>query len=192
LQPGHRFSVRHGTRLSGRMQRPRTPCAHRLGERTERQRLGRAIVAPSRGPTASNAAVPHWPVPGPCIPRAGLAPAELRTPRAFHGLDCSMFGPTGSLEHLPPRGLLRPCGLCLPGGPAPALRPLPAQHPCHEGSDRLVPFRTYWPSPRSTSCPREALRLSSVTAPRCFESASTTDVLVTSTRDKHPLWGLAA
>jgi len=69
-----------------RIQRSRTPCAHRLGERTKRQRLGR-VMSPrdvTRQPPRRRAIIPE---PGPRVVRAGLAPIRPGAPRAFHGVD---------------------------------------------------------------------------------------------------------
>jgi hypothetical protein len=52
LQPRCRFSVQHDS-AGWRTQQLRTPCAHRLGEHTKRQRLGHVIVAPRSDSIAS-------------------------------------------------------------------------------------------------------------------------------------------
>jgi len=55
-------------------------------------------------------------------------------------------------------------------------------HPCREENDH-GPRPGQWPFPSLDVAPREALRLSSIAAPRCFETVSTTDV----SRHEHPL-----
>jgi len=75
-----------------RFRRPRTPCAHRLGERTRRQRLGRVLS--SRDPTRQPPGLP-------CRGRETrvsvlanrVSARTLEAPRAFHGLDGLDDGP---------------------------------------------------------------------------------------------------
>jgi hypothetical protein len=117
-------------------------------------------------------AVPASPGQSPELPRAGLAPAGSRTPRAFHGLDFGSIVVQRDQSREPP-----------PSGPAPALRPLHARAPLLRGGTTIGPVRAPGLLLRSTSRPREALRLSSVVTPRCLETVSTTDV----SRHEHPL-----
>jgi hypothetical protein len=75
-----------------RSRRPRTPCAHRLGERTRRQRLGRVM--------SSRDAI-RQPPGLPCRGRETrvsllanrVSARTLEAPRAFHGLDELDDGP---------------------------------------------------------------------------------------------------
>jgi len=75
-----------------RFRRPRTPCAHRLGERTRRQRLGRVLSSRERA---------RQPPGLPCRGRETrvsvlanrVSARTLEAPRAFHGLDGLDDGP---------------------------------------------------------------------------------------------------
>jgi len=75
-----------------RLRRPRTPCAHRLGERTRRQRLGRVLSSPD-----STRQPPGLPCRGRETRDSVLAnrvsARTLEPPRAFHGLDELDDGP---------------------------------------------------------------------------------------------------
>jgi hypothetical protein len=100
-----------------RIQRSRTPCAHRLGERTKRQRLGR-VMSPrdvTRQPPRRRAIIPE---PGPRTVRAGLAPIRPGAPRAFHGVDDFDIGAADEIAGHHYRGALQPCGLCTPEHPS--------------------------------------------------------------------------
>jgi hypothetical protein len=78
------------------LRRPRTPCAHRLGERTKKQSLGRVM---------SSRCQPREPPGLPCLvretrdslPATGVNARRREPPRAFHGFELgSMVGQTGS------------------------------------------------------------------------------------------------
>jgi hypothetical protein len=72
--------------------------------------------------------------------------------------------------------------------PASAFRPLRAVAPLREVND-ADPVRALCLPVAWRCAPREALRLSLDAPPRCFESASTTDVSLTSTRRENTLSG---
>ena len=151
-----------------RSQRSRTPCAHRLGERTKKQCLGRAM-SPRRAARQPPSCHTDVAEPGPWCSCAGLALTRPRTPRAFHGFDDSIHGPNLFARHTN-RGTC--CGLSTLARPSTLLR----------GRPPFDPVPGQWRSPPLDVAPRVALRLSSDAAPRCFESASTTDV----SRHEHP------
>jgi hypothetical protein len=154
-----------------RTQRLRTPCAHRLGERTKRQRLGRVIVAPRPDSIASwqsslvhRARAPH-------LSRTCLALTKAQDPTRLPRIR--FWGPITSQTcwaDSSPRGLRRPFDLCLPGAPF-----------CG-GQRPPAPFRATGLLNRSTLRLVRPHGQPSDTAPRCFESVSTTDV----SRHEHP------
>jgi len=83
-----------------RIQRSRTPCADRLGERTKRQRLGHVNVAPRRRPTASwlphgrrEARAPN--------PASGFSAHEMRDPTRLprSRFEGSITRPTEPKDH---------------------------------------------------------------------------------------------
>jgi hypothetical protein len=108
--------------------------------------------------------------PGPHLSRAGLALARSGTPRAFHGLDEARSRANGNAGDLDR-------GAC--AGLSTLARP---EHPSARRTT-FGPVRTTGLPLRSTSRPRIALRRSLVAAPRCLETASTTDV----SRHEHPM-----
>jgi hypothetical protein len=170
LQPRCRSFVRHDP-ACWRAQRLRTPCAHRLGERTKRQRLGRVIVAPRPDSIASwqsslvhGARALH-------LSRTCLALTKAQDPTRLPRIR--FWGPIKSqtcLADSSPRGLRRPCDLCLPGAPF-----------CG-GQGPPAPFRATGLLHRSTLRLARPHGQPSVAAPRCFEFVSTTDV----SRHEHP------
>jgi len=170
LQPRCRFSVQHDS-AGWRGQRLRTPCADRLGEQTKRQRLGHVIVAPRPDSIASwqsslvhRARAPH-------LSRTCLALTKAQDPTRLPRIR--FLGPITSqtcLADSSPRGLRRPFDLCLPGAPF-----------CG-GQRPPAPFRATGLLNRSTLRLVRPHGQPSDTAPRCFESVSTTDV----SRHEHP------
>ena len=120
-----------------RSQRSRTPCAHRLGERTKKQCLGRAM-SPRRAARQPPSCHTDVAEPGPWCSCAGLALTRPRTPRAFHGFDDSIHGPNLFARHTN-------------RGPAAAFRPSHVRAPFCEDDHHLTPFRVSGVLHRSTS-----------------------------------------
>jgi hypothetical protein len=151
------------------IERPPAPCAHRLGEPTKRQCRGRAMSlhgADRRSPAD---------VPSPrsldlALRFACLALTGVETPRAFHGSDRQP-------GDRPPSSIERPTGskdAATEGSP----RPFGLREPLHPFAKRMTagPVRAICLPVAWRFAPRRALRLSLDAPPRCFESASTTDV----------------
>jgi hypothetical protein len=145
LQPRCRFSVRHDS-TGLRTQRSRTPCAHRLGERTKRQRLGRVIVAPRPDPNASWQSRLVRSARAPRPSRACLALTKAQDPTRLPRIRFS--GPiTNQLV----------CRL-ITEGLTPALRPLLARSTLLRRTMTTCPVPGDWPSPPLDSAPRSASR----------------------------------
>lgn len=104
---------------------------------------------------------------------------EIRDPRAFHGAVALDLGPTGS-----PVASIEGYALILRSGHT--LITLAAKR----NDPRPRPGQR--PSTSLDDAPRRASRPASVAASRCLDSASTTNVHVTSTRYRHHLWRLPA
>jgi hypothetical protein len=145
--------VARGPRLRSR--RPRTPCAHRLGERTRSRALGRVM---------SSGCLTREPPGLPCLShqtrglclRAGLAPAHV-----------SLHAPsTGSMSSIMGQTVLPDT---ITEGHARASRPSHTQAPLllRRTNDDLVQVSGLLR--RSTSSPRWASRLASNPSPRCLE-----------------------
>lgn len=156
--------------LSGVDAEAATPCAHRLGERTKeaapRAREFHPVTVPGNLLVAGHGV----PGPGPRSLRAGLALAVLLIPRAFHGFDvrsdaADLFRRP---HHLGARACLAAFALPL--------------HPFARSDDRKSRSRPGASPVAMTPRLVEPCGLSSNAAPRCLDSASTTDVHVTSTR----------
>jgi hypothetical protein len=138
-----------------RSRRPRTPCAHRLGERTRRRKIGRVM---------SSDCLTREPPGLPCLVRqtrdlclrAGLAPANFSLHAPSTGSMSSIMGQQDRRTPSP-RGALRPCGLLHTR--APLLR--------WTMIDDLVQVSDLLR--RSTPSPRWASRLASNPSPRCLE-----------------------
>jgi hypothetical protein len=153
------------TREAG--QRLRTPCAHRLGERTKSLCHERVLSfrARARQPPDCRA---HW-------ERNqrldGSRPELTAAGSGLHTLSADSIEPVR-------RQLIQPNAVT---EAASGFRPLHVLAPfCEENDSRPRPGRR--PSPSLDVAPRFASRLGSTTAPRCFESVSTTDFRVTCTR----------
>jgi hypothetical protein len=158
-----------------RFQRPLTPCAHRLGEQTRSQSLGRVM---------SPGCLTREPPGLPCLVRQtrGFVPAsrvsarKREPPRAFHGFD--------ELDHGPNRNLPD----TITGGLTPALRPSLTRAPFPRREKSMTSSRVNGLLHRCTPDPRWALRLASNPSSRCLDSVSTTDVARHEHPLKHPLW----
>jgi len=129
-----------------RIQRSRTPCADRLGERTKRQRLGHVNVAPRRRPTASwlphgrrEARAPN--------PASGFSAHEMRDPTRLprSRFEGSITRPTEPKDH-------HDRGACW--GLSTFARP---EHPSAPRTT-IDPVAGQKPSPSLDSAPRGALR----------------------------------
>jgi len=119
-----------------RTQRLPTPCAHRLGERTKRQRLGRVNVTLRAGSIASWAVEPVSQSLDPTSLANGFSADESSGPHAPStnstlGLD---NGPTCYCRSATE-------------GPARALRPLPARSTLLRRTRTTCPVPGDWPSP---------------------------------------------
>jgi len=129
-----------------RAQRPQTPCAHRLGERTKRQHLGRVDVTPRYDLAVSWLPDRRRGAWDPGVSQAGLALTRHGPPRAFRGFDWSSTeGPTDLLD-------------TMTEGPARAFRPLHALSTLSAKTRTLDPVRIGDLVRRSTFRPRNALR----------------------------------
>jgi hypothetical protein len=167
LQPRPRLLVWHGRRDS-RSQRPLTPCAHRLGEPTRSQTLGRALS--SRCLTRQPPGLPSLvrETRDPCL-RSGLAPANV----SLHAPSTvSMGSITGQQDYWTPspRGAHRPFDLRSP------------EHPCRarEGSSTSSRSAAFSVAVRRLLAgPRGLPRIRRQDA---SNTVSTTDV----TRHEHP------
>jgi hypothetical protein len=129
-----------------RVQRSRTPCAYRLGERTKRQRLRRVNVAPRRGPSASwlphrrrEARAPN--------PASGFSAHEMQDPTRLprSRFEGSITRPTEPKDH-------HDRGAC--SGLSTFARP---EHPSAPRTT-IDPVPGPSPSPSLDSAPRGALR----------------------------------
>jgi hypothetical protein len=163
--------VQHGSAALRGGQRLRTPCAHRLGERTKRQRLGRATFTPRPVSKASWQSTLLSQSLGPAPRRPGLAAATAQDPTRL---------PRIRLWARPRTILFR--GGSTTEGSAPAFRPLLARSTLLRRRRPTAPFRVAGLFRRSTLRLVGPRGLSSDTAPRCLESVSTTDV----SRHEHP------
>jgi len=114
--------------------------------------------------------------PGSRTPRAGLALTKCGTPRAFHGLDLRARSQGQRNRRT-----------TMTEGPAGAFRPSHARSTLPRRERPSTPFRVKSLHRRSTLRLVGPCGLSLDTASRCLETASTTDVHVTSTRSKHHL-----
>jgi len=172
LQPRHRPFVRHA--VTGVTKRSRAPCAHRLGEQTERQCRGRVLSlhdAARQSPELPRLAAE----PGSRVPAGGFSAHRYRDPTRLPRIQSTVGDQPPRLDRGPAIHRRRNRGL------ASAFRPLRAVAPFREENDER-PRPGPSPSCRWAMSPRGALRLSLDASPRCFESVSTTDV----SRHEHP------
>lgn len=142
-------------------------------------------VAPRFGPPISTPAFLAT-EPGPRVPVSGLALTGVETPRAFGGFNQQPGDRSPRLDH----GTLRFAGHHH-RGPASVLRPPRAVAPFREVND-TGPVRAFCLPVARRCAPRWASRLTLDAPPECFESASTTDVSLTSTRRETTLSGDSA
>jgi hypothetical protein len=131
-----------------RAQRLRTPCAHRLGERTKRQRLGHVIVTPRPVSNASWQSRLHVAEPGPRTTASGFSAHHSSGPHAPSTNSTFWGSITDQLVKVE----------SITEGPAPAFRPLPARGTLLRGQLTTSPVPGYWPRPSLDSAPRGALR----------------------------------
>jgi len=173
LQPRHRPFVRHA--VTGVVtERSLAPCAHRLGERTERQCRGRAL-SPHDSAQQSPSLPRLFAEPEPRFPASGFSAHRYRDPTRLPRIQSTVGDQPPRLDRGPTVRRRHNRGL------ASAFRPLRAVATFREeNDDRPRPGPS--PSCRWAMSPRRASRLSLDTSPRCFESASTTDV----SRHEHP------
>lgn len=142
-----------------------TPCAHRLGERTKRRRLGRANVASGGRPADSCSAGFAVPGPGPRNPPTGVSVRWLAIPRAFRGLDFgSIMRPTCS------------AGRHHRGARAPSCDDVRSLAPFREENNQRPRLGPVTFTHRCDSRPRRASRPFLERAPRRLESTSTTNI----------------
>jgi hypothetical protein len=147
LQPRYRSFVQHDSAVVLRTQRLPTPCAHRLGERTKRRRLGRVTVTPRADSIASWAVEPVSRSLDPTSFMGGFSAHESSGPHAPS---------TNSTFRLDDG---RTCyRRSITEGPAPAFRPLPARSTLLRRTMTTCPVPGDWPSPSLDSVPRSASR----------------------------------
>jgi hypothetical protein len=103
-------------------ERSRAPCAHRLGERTERQCHGRAVT-PRGGPAVSS--LPRLAAePGPRVLRNGFSAPPYRDPTRLPRIQSTIGDQSSRLDHWPTIRRRRHRGLASASRPPLAVAPL--------------------------------------------------------------------
>jgi len=180
LQPRHRLFVRHagpgGDRAAAGSLRPSAGG-------TNEEAMPRARDVTPRGRPAVSKLPCLAAEPGPRIPARVFSAHRHETPRAFHGFN----QPPGDRSPRLDRG---PTNRRTPQSRG-SRRPFDLREPSHRCAKRMTagPVRAVRLPVARRCAPRGASRLSSDASPWCFESASTTDVSLASTRRKNTLFG---